>query len=137
MDYRGTGDGFSVIDGANNHYSYIGFNFTLFYRLLSGSAPAGIAADGGTAPAMPFLDQNYPNPFNPTTTIGYALPWRSRVTLSVYTALGQIVTTIVNGEEQAGYHEVRFDGIGLASGVYFYRLQAGSFVKTMKALILR
>ena len=54
--------------------------------------------------------------------------------LTVYNALGQVVTSLVNREEQAGYHEVKFDGSNLASGVYFCRLQAGSFVKTMKIL---
>jgi hypothetical protein len=74
------------------------------------------------------LHQNYPNPFNPTTTIRYGLPQRSHVTLTVYNTLGQQVTTLVNGNEEAGYHEQKFDGTGLASGVYFYRIQAGSFV---------
>jgi flagellar hook assembly protein FlgD len=64
------------------------------------------------------------------------LPQKSYVTLSVYNILGQLVSTLVNGEEQAGYHEVKFDGSNLASGVYFYRLQAGSFVKTVKCLLL-
>jgi flagellar hook assembly protein FlgD len=58
------------------------------------------------------------------------------VTLKVYNTLGQLVTTLVNGEQGAGYHEVRFDGSNLASGVYFYRLQAGNFVQTKKLLLL-
>jgi hypothetical protein len=82
------------------------------------------------------LGQNYPNPFNPTTTIRYALPARSFVTLSVYNTLGQQVTTLVNDTQEAGYHEVRFDGVNLASGVYFYRLQTGGFVQTRKMLLL-
>ena len=82
------------------------------------------------------LKQNYPNPFNPSTTIRYVLPQRSRVNLSVYNTLGQLVSTLVNGEEQAGQHEVKFDGSNLASGVYFYRLQAGSFVQTKKLLLV-
>jgi flagellar hook assembly protein FlgD len=59
------------------------------------------------------------------------------VSLKVYNILGQLVTTLVNGEQEAGYHEVRFDGSNLSSGVYFYRLQAGSFVETRKLLLLR
>jgi hypothetical protein len=83
------------------------------------------------------LNQNYPNPFNPTTTIRYALAQRSHVTLSVYNTLGQQVSTLVNETQDSGSHDVRFDGSGLASGVYFYRLQAGNFVQTKKLLLLR
>ena len=59
------------------------------------------------------------------------------VTLAVYNTLGQLVTTLVNGEEQAGSHEIKFDGSNLASGLFFYRLQAGSLVHTRKLLLLR
>ena len=82
------------------------------------------------------LDQNYPNPFNPTTIIRYALPARSYVELSVFNALGQQVAALVNDTRDAGYHEVRFDGGSLASGVYFYRLKTGDFIQTRKMLLL-
>jgi hypothetical protein len=96
-----------------------------------------ITSGQGDLPQRFVLEQNYPNPFNPSTTIQYAFPRRSHVMLSVYNTLGQLVTTLVNSEEQSGYHEVKFDASNLASGVYFYRLQAGSFVKTMKCLLIR
>lgn len=83
------------------------------------------------------LSQNYPNPFNPSTTIRYALPSRSHVTLTVFNTLGQEVATIVNESQDAGYHEVRFDGSGLASGVYFYRLRAGGYLATKRLVLVR
>jgi len=83
------------------------------------------------------LAQNYPNPFNPSTTIRYTLPQRSYVTLTVFNTLGQHVATLVNGDIDAGYHEAIFSAAGLASGVYFYRLQAGDFVQTRKILSIR
>jgi hypothetical protein len=83
------------------------------------------------------LEQNYPNPFNPVTTIRFGLPARSHVTLSVFNTIGQQVATLVEGEQEGGYHEVRFDGSTLASGVYFYRLHAENFVQTKRLLLLR
>ncbi len=83
------------------------------------------------------LDQNYPNPFNPSTTIRYGLANRSHVTLRVFNTLGQQVAQLVHGEVEAGYHQVQFDGNGLSSGVYLYRLQAGDFVTTKRLLFLR
>ncbi len=83
------------------------------------------------------LEQNYPNPFNPTTSIRYGLPHKSQVSLMVYNTLGQLVSHLVSGEQEAGYHEVKFDASGLSSGVYFYRLQAGTYVEARKLLLLR
>ena len=83
------------------------------------------------------LEQNYPNPFNPTTTIRYGLPQRSFVLLRIFNALGQQVAIVEQGEQQAGFHETRFDGTGLSSGVYFCRLQAGEFMATKKLLLIR
>ena len=88
-------------------------------------------------PTVYSLEQNHPNPFNPSTTIRYGLPQRSNVTLAVFNTLGQKVASLVQGEQEAGYHEVRFDASGLSSGVYLYSLTAGGFVRTMKLVILK
>jgi hypothetical protein len=89
------------------------------------------------SPVAISLSQNYPNPFNPSTTIRYGLPQRSHVTLTVFNTLGQQVATLVQGEQEGGYHEAVFDASGLASGVYLYRLQAGEFVQTRKLVLVR
>jgi len=83
------------------------------------------------------LQQNYPNPFNPSTTIRYGLPSRSHVTLAIFNTLGQQVATLVEGEMEAGYHEVAFDASGLSSGVYFYRITAAGFMETKRLMLLR
>ena len=83
------------------------------------------------------LDQNFPNPFNPSTTIRYGLPNKSDVQLTIFNTLGQQISQLVNGEQEAGYHEVKFDASGLSSGVHFYRLRAGDFVETRKLLLMK
>ena len=83
------------------------------------------------------LAQNYPNPFNPTTKIEFALPQSSRVSLTVFNILGQTVDVLLDRDLPAGYHEVDWNAGRYASGVYFYRLQAGNFVETRKMLLLK
>jgi photosystem II stability/assembly factor-like uncharacterized protein len=108
---------------------------------------SAVKAAQGQPPEDVGLYQNFPNPFNPSTTIRYALPHRAHVTLKLFNTLGQQVATLVNGEVEAGYHEVQFSAIGgsasggnasgLASGVYFYRLNAGDYVATKRLLVLK
>lgn len=85
------------------------------------------------------LNQNYPNPFNPSTVINYQLPASGHVTLKVYDLLGREVVTLVNGYENAGTHNAQFSIVNsqLASGIYFYRLQAGSYISTKKMVLIK
>jgi hypothetical protein len=84
------------------------------------------------------LNQNYPNPFNPSTNISFTIPKANNVTLSVYNVLGQKVATLMNNQlMNAGVHNVSFDARNLASGVYFYRIQAGSFVSSKKMMLIK
>jgi hypothetical protein len=98
---------------------------------------AGIGSTEIQTPTDLVLHQNYPNPFNPSTTIRYTLPSKNRVTLTVFNSVGQRVATLVDGEVEAGYHEVTFDASHLASGVYLYQLRAGASAETRKLMILK
>jgi serine protease len=103
----------------------------------------------GNLPKEFKLDQNFPNPFNPLTTISFTIPASLNhasvkggtagmyVTLKVYDLLGKEVATLVNEEKPAGYYWVEFDGSKLSSGIYFYRLVAGSFVESKKAVLIK
>jgi photosystem II stability/assembly factor-like uncharacterized protein len=83
------------------------------------------------------LSQNYPNPFNPSTTIRFQVPNSSFVNLKVYDILGNEVATLVNEERPTGSYEVNFKASNLSSGVYIYKIQAGSFVETKKMIVLK
>jgi hypothetical protein len=89
------------------------------------------------APVVFALNQNYPNPFNPSTTISYDLPVNSTVSLNIISTLGQNVATLVNGVQPAGTYRVTYNAQGLASGVYFCRIQAGKFVAVKKILLVK
>ncbi len=88
-------------------------------------------------PAVFALEQNYPNPFNPATSIKYSIPENQQVRLNVYNLLGQKVMTLVNGLQKAGEHEVSFNAANFASGVYFYKLEAGTQSSIKKMILLR
>ena len=83
------------------------------------------------------LSQNYPNPFNPVTTIKFQLPVNSKVSLKVYDILGSEVATLVDEVKEAGYYELSFNGNGLASGTYFFRINADNFVQTKKMILIK
>ena len=84
-----------------------------------------------------YLSQNYPNPFNPTTTIEFSLPYPQDIQLTVYNILGQQVQLLTEQTYSAGIHQVRFDGSGMASGVYVYRLTTGGQAVSRKMVLVR
>ena len=88
-------------------------------------------------PSQFVLEQNYPNPFNPSTKIQFSIVHRQLTIVKVYDVLGREVATLVNAVKEPGTYTVEFDASSLASGVYFYRLQAGTYVETRKLLLLK
>ena len=92
---------------------------------------------GLTAPDKFELSQNYPNPFNPSTTINFNLPEASNVKLIIYNILGQEVKTLVNAFKEAGVHTIDFNASELNSGLYIYKIEAGSFTQTRKMTLIK
>ena len=104
---------------------------------LSGCGIVGVQNNNNNTPSAFSLSQNYPNPFNPSTKISFALPKAGDVKLVVFDLLGREVATVVNEFKTAGNHTVDFNAASLASGVYFYRIEAGDFTATKKMLLLK
>ncbi len=148
-----------VFVSTDDGISWAGANYGLTGRMINALSVHGTYAFAGTGdengvwrrplsnfvagdevvdvPVAYWLEQNYPNPFNSSTTIRYGLPNKTGVQLSVFNTLGQQIAQLVNGDMEAGYHEVKFDGSGLASGVYFYRLRAGEFMEIKRLMLLK
>jgi len=93
--------------------------------------------DGSSLPDNYTLSQNYPNPFNPSTTISFSLAQAGKVKLTLFDALGRQVQEIANKEFSSGNHSINFNAANLTSGVYFYRIEAGSFVQSKKMILLK
>lgn len=106
------------------------------YDLHKPQTPTGITTLPGVANTFK-LEQNYPNPFNPSTKIEFSIASAAQVELKVFNILGQEVATLVNESLKAGNHQVTFDASRLATGVYLYRITAGTFVSTKKMLLLK
>lgn len=83
------------------------------------------------------LNQNYPNPFNPSTNISYSIPQTADVTLKVYDVTGRLVSTLINRAQSSGTYTVNVNASAWASGIYFYRITAGDFVKTRKLTLIK
>ncbi len=121
----------SFYDSFGRKHSFSGSEINVFYSILTDVDQTyfGVSAYS--------IKQNYPNPFNPTTTIEYQIQNDSFVNLVVYNALGQVVLTLVNEHQTIGKYTVQFNASNLPSGVYFYKIESGSFNKANKMLLLR
>jgi Secretion system C-terminal sorting domain len=133
-----TSDGGFIFAGVTNSFGAGGADFYVA-KTDSQGLTTDVRGNDGTIPVGVHLEQNYPNPFNPTTSIKYSIPVGTygRTSLRVYDLLGREVAVLVNERKAPGSYTVQFNGSGLASGVYFYRLTAGDFVATKKLLMLR
>lgn len=144
-------DGVGGVDGLNNtRYNAISPNGNIFvatgygenaFAYFTWNVPTAVTAGSSSAVPGEFtLQQNYPNPFNPSTVISYSVPQNAagtRVTLTVYDALGRLVATLVNGAQSPGAHAVRFDAGTIASGVYYYRLDAGNVHVSRRMMFMK
>ena len=138
------GGGMVIITSPGIHY------YVCFYHASMGmkgtitvNSTTAIEFTDHTVPANYLLLQNYPNPFNPSTVISYALPFESKVSLRIYDLLGKQLLEPINKVEPAGFHNINFHPDNLASGIYFYRIDAVSadglrkFNATRKMIILK
>lgn len=118
-------DGSKLIAGVDDGRLYLGESIL-----------TGIENDK-TIPGQFILYQNYPNPFNPTTKISYQIPADDFVTLKIFDVLGREAATLINTNQTAGFYEVTFNAANLTSGVYFYKIEAGSFSSVKKLLLMK
>ena len=109
----------------------------VMYLSYTGDPPTAVEGVKQTAPTTYSLNQNYPNPFNPSTIISYVLPQRAQTTLTITDILGRKIITLVDGEQAAGIHTMKWNAVGLPSGVYFLQMRAGGFVQTKKLLLAK
>jgi photosystem II stability/assembly factor-like uncharacterized protein len=128
----------SVYYAADHAGWIVGETGTVLYMVMSNLATAIEEKNIVTSFPKSFeLFQNYPNPFNPRTIINYDLPKTNDVILSIYNLLGQNVAILVNEQQIAGHHQIEWDASGYASGVYYYRIEAGEFQDVKKMILLR
>lgn len=130
-------DGLDTLSVATYATGDGGSHTTVYRSLTLTRAPLVSNEIDGGIPAKFALNQNYPNPFNPTTNISFDLPQAATVELTIFDMLGRKVNTIVSERMNAGSHTVSFDASRLASGMYIYRINAGTFVSTKKMTLIK
>ena len=104
---------------------------------LHGTGVHYTSVDDDNEPVQFSLSQNYPNPFNPTTEIDFSIANGCNVTLKIFNMLGQEIETLVNNYKDKGRYKVKWDAEGNPSGIYFYRLHAGTYTSTKKLILIR
>ena len=153
--FAGTNEGVFVSNNKGFSWNIVGnktsVSFALFafgpYLLSNGSGGVwryplsqlvtNVANRSNHTPNSFYLNQNFPNPFNPTTIITYSLPVSSDVTLKIYDVLGRKITTLVDKFQTPGIHTVTYNAAALSSGIYLYKLTAGSFSQTKKLILIK
>ena len=132
MHVSGDGEG----DGNNGgHDDKAVFSGTANGRVYRSVTNLTAVKDSKVIPTEFKVEQNYPNPFNPSTVIGFSLPKQQHVSITVYNMLGQAVRTLADRSYEAGHYNVTFNASELASGIYIYRLQAGTLSITKKMVL--
>ncbi|OGU79601.1 MAG: hypothetical protein A2W11_05380 [Ignavibacteria bacterium RBG_16_35_7] len=125
--------GQTIIGNGENtiHQAHAGF-WQMYYQNVMVNVP-----DDDLLPIEFKLEQNYPNPFNPSTIIKFGIPEQSIVLIKIYDVLGSEVKTLLNQEMDKGWYELLFNAAGYSSGIYIYRMQAGSYANTKKMLMIK
>lgn len=112
-------------------------NYEIYYKRNPSGNPTGIKTLNSTLPTIYVLSQNYPNPFNPTTNFEFRIADFGFVNLTIYDAMGRVIETLQNGELKPGVYKAEWNASGYPSGVYFYKLSAGSFTETNKMILAK
>ena len=112
-------------------------NLSVISNIIADWNGGSLSADVVAVPDAFAISPAYPNPFNPTTTLSFAIPTASDVSLSVYNMQGREVASLVNGNMEAGYHSVVWNADSHSSGVYFIRMVSGEYIKTQKLMLIK
>jgi len=133
----GTGELLKSVNFVNNSTGWaVGSDGTIL-KTTTGGEPVGVQNVSMEIPSGYSLSQNYPNPFNPITHLEFGISNLGFASLKVYDILGKEIVTLVNEKLSPGTYQVEFDGSGLTSGVYFYRLTAGEFTETKRMMLVK
>ena len=135
----------TVVTYGNHYFNYEfpWFGTALFHVKLKNPPPNNcveerpIDKSNQEIPDIFYITQNYPNPFNPETEFSFGLPKEEFVTIEIFNSLGQKVSVLLNENKTAGIHTVKFNGNKFASGVYIYKINAGSYTETKKMLLIK